>query len=470
MIDLVLRNCRIFGAGNSADTIGIKDGRISYLGSGDPRDAKDQVDLEGKTVLPGFIDSHTHLLNLGLSLVRLDLSRAKTREEALGSTARYATDTSSNVVVGYGWDETTWGEKDYISKGELDGIGKPVVLYRKDMHMAVLNSKALEILGIESENGAVKEERMKLMAPLTDPDMGEVRRAINAAAGYALSEGITTVRDIMGIKVRKLLETQSTPLRVFQLMYDSEYSGEPLDTPDSWGVKMFLDGSIGSRTAAHEGWDTRNLKYSGEDLDARLLGLWRQGIPAAMHAIGEIAVEQAVKSLKSQKGTLRNSIEHFELVHQELLEEIGNSTVISSQPNFLQWSIEGGLYENTLGSKWKGKDNPFRKILDAGVHLAFGSDCMPMGPSFGIGLAVNSKHRDQRITLEEALKAYTTGGAYLLHEEQVSGKIAAGYKADFAIFDESYLDDPKGVGSRKPFMTIIGGVTAYREKQDQSGL
>ncbi len=462
-MDFVLKNCRIFGDEDGNDTLGIQGGRIVYLGNGDVREAKRVMDLQRRTVLPGFMDAHTHLQNLGLSLVRLDLSGTRSREEALERTARYAAESGSRAVVGYGWDETQWGENDYITRQELDAVDKPVALFRKDMHMAVLNTRALSSLGMESHDGSVKEERMELIRPLTKPDHDELKAAVKAALNHAVSEGITTVRDIMGQEVRRILEAESIPIRVFQLIYGSEYGGEALNNRLSWGVKLFLDGSVGSRTAAHEGWDSANLKYSAAGLKEKLLELWKHGIPVAMHAIGEIAVDQAVDALVQQKGTMRNSIEHFELVKPEILGKIGDSTVVSSQPNFLQWSQKGGLYEKSLEAEWIGKDNPFRMILDSGVRLAFGSDCMPMGPSYGMSLAVNSEHRDQKITMEEAINAYTSGGAYVLREESMSGKIALGYRADLVIFGEDYLDDSAGMGSKKPAMTIAGGKEVYSD-------
>lgn len=457
MFDVVFTNCRIFNDNKEADTIAVKEGRITYLGHGDIREAKQFIDLEGKTVLPGFIDSHTHLMNLGLSMTRLDLSKTKNREEALARTEEYASSSHSRVVVGYGWDETFWGDKDYINRKELDQIEKAVILYRKDMHMAVLNSSALKTLGIESSDGVVNEEKMGSLAPLTDPDMEETVKAVHAAANHAISQGITAVRDIMGSKVSTFLGSGEIPLRVFQLIYDNEYDGSQLSSSYSWGIKMFLDGSIGSRTAAHNGWDQNNLKFTHEELLSKLSNHWKNGIPVAMHAIGEIAVEQAVDALSGQKGSMRNSIEHFELVYPEILEKIGSSTIVSSQPNFLQWSQSGGLYDNTLGTEWFGKDNPFRNIIDTGVRLAFGSDCMPMGPSYGIGQAVNSPHSSQRISIEEAIKAYTSGGAYVIHEESLSGKLEIGFRADMTVFGPDYLEETRTIGEKEPLMTMIGG-------------
>lgn len=460
MFDLELSNCRIFGNDESLDTIGMRDGRIVEIGKERGR-ARKSIDLEGKWVLPGFIDSHTHLLNLGLSMVRLDLSAAMSRDEALSMLDHYATESRAPVIIGYGWDETQWGERDYLNAGELGLPEKPVILFRKDMHMAVVNSRTMETIGRQFRDGVMKEEDVRMLDSLTTPGDQEISSALLSASGMALSEGITTVRDIMDARTRRIADAHGLPIRVFQTLYGRDFKGQPHSGPMAWGIKTFLDGSIGSGSAAHEGWEQSNLKYGNDGLQAFLRNMWNSGLQVAMHAIGEAAVHQAVSALESQKGHLRNSIEHFELVPEEDLDRISSSTVVSSQPNFLQWAMKGGLYESRLGSDWFGRDNPFREILDRGLHLAFGSDCMPMGPNYGIGLAVNSPHHGQRITMEEAVKAYTEGGAYVLHEEDLSGRIATGYRADLAVFDSGYMGDTQGVGKKKALMSIVGGQVKY---------
>lgn len=461
MLDLVLYNCRLFGNDSSLDTIGVKSGRIVEISNRMPEAFREKIDLEGKTVIPGYIDSHTHLLDLGLSLTRLDLSATNSREETLNAVADYASRTKSQVVVGYGWDETDWGETDYITGKELDHIEKPVVLFRRDMHMATVNRKTLEIAGLSSVDGVVKEEDLRKLDPLTKPDDREMWDALSAAALKAASEGITTVRNISGPKVPEILRGRGLPVRVFTIVYDRDFNGAETYSDHTWGIKTFLDGSIGSVSAAHKDWPDSNMKFSDEKLRMHLESFWKRGYQVAMHAIGEEAVNQAVRALKQQRGTLRNSIEHFELVEVEALQEIQQPTVVSSQPNFLQWSQKGGLYENKLGNEWFGKDNPFRIILDAGVTLAFGSDSMPIGPSYGIGLSINSPHNVQKITVDEAVKAYTSGGAYLLHEEHVSGRLETGYRADLAVFDENYLSDTANIGKKKALMTILEGNVIY---------
>lgn len=464
MFDLVLQNARIFGNAD-ADTVAVHHGRIAHVGREKRIESRNTIDLHGLTVMPGFIDSHTHLQNLGLSMIRLDLSQTSTREDALDRIRDYTQKSKAKVIVGYGWDETAWGERDYLTDKELDFTERPIMLYRKDMHMAVLNSRAMGICGVSKKGGAFSEESLRKIQWLSKPEDSEALEALMLAGNRAASEGITGARDIMEFNTMGALNRMNFPVRVFGALYDREYSGHDLSASSWWGIKTFLDGSIGSRSAAHEGWERENLKFSDEGLKEHLEGFWRTGMPVAMHAIGEVAVSQAVDALSGQKGQMRNSIEHFELVNPDILGKVRGSTVLSSQPNFLQWSGKGGLYENSLGQEWFGKDNPFRIILDAGKNLAFGSDCMPIGPNYGIGLAVNSPHPKQKISLHEAVRAYTEGGAFLLNMECCLGRIEPGYFADMVIQGEGYESGQKHIGEKKPLATIKEGVFTHRTEE-----
>lgn len=462
MNDLILYNCRIFGKDESLDTIAIRNGIVSRVSKSMEGMNGKKIDLEGKTVVPGFIDSHAHLMSLGLSMNRLDLSQEKTRQDTLEAARRYSESARNEVLVGYGWDETFWGEKEYLASDELDFTDRPMILFRKDMHMATINTAALRISGITAKNGIVKEENLRNLDHLTNPDMAEIRKAMISAIQRAASEGITTVRDISLPEVPEAISGMSLPVRVISIIYDRSFDSQKDGTERIWGSKVFLDGSIGSLSAAHEGWPEENLKFTDSALAAHIGSFIQKGVPVAMHAIGEKAVKQAVSALKEQGKSLRNSIEHFELVDQDTLSDVGGNTVVSSQPNFLQWSLKGGLYEDRLGKEWFGRDNPFREIIEAGIHLAFGSDTMPIGPSYGISLAVNTPHRRQRITMDEAVTAYTAGGAYVIGEEKFNGRIEEGYRADLAVFDDQYLQDASVIGEKKALMTILGGQIVYR--------
>ncbi|MDP7976193.1 MAG: amidohydrolase [Thermoprotei archaeon] len=461
MLDLLLRNGRVFHQGNfEEEDVGIKGNRIVKIGV-IAEQASKEVDLEGRTVLPGFIDSHTHMLHLGLQKLRLDLSECKTREEVIEKVRNRANDPGTKVIVGYGWDESAWGETDYLRKDELDFIEKPVVMYRRDGHMATLNSAALRKLGLESRDGILKEGDLDLLGALVSPDPAEITAALEVAFNVALREGVTAVRDYVDRATALVYSSLNPPIRVYRSIYADEYF-EGFQGESSWGVKAFLDGSIGARTAAHEGWPDSNLKMDDAQFAKLATSFWERGMPVAVHAIGDRAVSVALRVF--QNAPLRNSVEHFELVNNEMLDEVGN-TFISAQPNFLQWALPGGLYESRLGKGWLEQNNPFHEILARDLDLAFGSDCMPFGPSYGIYYAISSPYSKQRITLEQAIECYTKAGAKLLGAPLL-GTISEGSYADIAVFGADYGKNVEALRSERSQMTIVNGRIAYVRSAD----
>jgi predicted amidohydrolase YtcJ len=457
VLDLLLEN--LYDPLNPEhDCLGIEDGIISYLGRGDGVKSKRKIDLSGCTVLPGFVDSHTHMLSLGLRLTGLDLSEAKSREEAI-ELVKKASRKGSVRVVGRGWDESAWGEKDYLSRSELDFTDKPVILYRKDGHMAVLNSAALEAVRKgERRDGILREQELELLKPLVSPSKEEAMIAIDVASEKALSEGVTCVRDIVDSETFGIYRSLSLPIKVRLAVYESEFDAQMTKDSRFWGVKLFLDGSIGARTAAVSGWPKENLIFREELLRSICRSYWRRGIPVAAHSIGDLAVKQAVKVISEHRGGLLNSIEHFELAEDEDVKGLGSVTA-SCQPNFLQWSGRGGLYESRLGEYWTSRNNPYRSILDLGRHLAFGSDCMPFGPSFGIYMAVSSPFSSQRISLEEAITSYTFESARLCGIN--AGRIALGMSADLSVYPPGVLVKGRWSINSKPIATLVSGKVKY---------
>ncbi|MGC8614823.1 MAG: amidohydrolase [Thermoprotei archaeon] len=456
MIDLLLSNGKVFYRGRFEELdIGIDEGKVAKIGRVREQ-AHREIDLNGRVVLPGFIDSHTHMLHLGLQKLRLDLSGCKSRDEAIEKVAKRASEPGTNVVIGYGWDESAWKDKVYLTKDELDFTEKPVVLYRRDGHMATLNSKALRKLGIERQDGILKEDELDLLASLVSPSIEEIVAALRLAFETALREGVTAVRDFVDRATEEAYININPPIRAYRSIYVDNYFGG-FGGETAWGVKAFLDGSIGAMTAAHEGWPDSNLKFDEAKFVSLSRSFWDRGLPVAVHAIGERAVAVALAAFRN--APIRNSIEHFELVHDEMLDDVGNS-FISSQPNFLQWALPGGLYENRLGSKWLEENNPFSEMLRRGLDVAFGSDCMPFGPNYGIYYAISSPYPRQRITLEQAIDCYTVEGAKLLGNPLI-GSLEEGHYADVAIFEESYGRDPKALKDEKPLMTLVGGRKAY---------
>jgi predicted amidohydrolase YtcJ len=457
MIDLLLDNCSIHTNEERFECLGISGDKIEYLGNQPPSFSfKRKVDLEGAQVLPGFVDSHTHLLSLGLSATGLDLSHARSRDEALNMVREWVVKKGkADFVIGSGWDESSWGEEDYLSRDELDFTSTPVVLYRRDKHMAVLNSSALRLLNLEDRrDGILKEKELDKIEGTFKADRDTKLRAIKTAFERCLSEGVTSVRDIVDYETYTLYrEVGSTPIDVRFCVLHEQYLDDMKRDNRFWGVKVFMDGSIGAKTAAVTGWPKGNLLMSKERLNLIAEGFWKSGIPLAIHAIGDIATSVAQQVLSSSSRGVANSIEHFELFERDILKEM-QRVFASCQPNFLQWSGKGGLYERRLGKKWARINNAYRWILDEAVPLAFGSDCMPIGPLYGIRLAYDSTRRAQRITFNEALGAYTESSANLLGLAK-RGTIRRGYYADLVVIDGEV---PRGAKVRA---TIKNGKVCY---------
>ncbi len=459
VFDTLITNARIFGH-EDADTIAIDRGRIVYVGRDHGLEAKNTFDLSGGYVLPGFIDSHAHLLSTGLEQTRLNLFEYEAKIEAIDAIRRYAE--KHDKVVAYRWDESRWrDDPTYITASDLDGIVKPVVAFRRDGHMAVANDQAMRSIGQHRPDGIFREEDMQMLDPLVKPGEEEYVQALQTAIGISASLGITGVRDIVDRATYDAYRRIKSNVRIFKVIYAEDLFAGFGSDPSDWGVKTFLDGSLGARTAAHEGWDTKNLKMSEQQFERFCEGTWSRNLPVAVHAIGDLAVRVAAETMHRHAGRQRNSIEHFELVEDGVLDIIDANTIVSAQPNFLEWAGHGGMYQDRLGESWLYRNNPYRDILDKGLKLAFGSDSMPLGPMYGIHYAVNSEFSQQRITFEEAVRSYSEAGSYLIGAENWIGRIETGYSADFAVFNERNIEDRRRLKEAKPLMTIVHGNTIY---------
>lgn len=459
IFDTLITNARIFGH-DDADTIAIDRGRIVYVGRDHGLEAKNIIDLSGRYVLPGFIDSHAHLLSTGLEQTRLNLFEYGSKAEAIDAIRRYAE--KHDKVVAYRWDESRWtDDSTYITAPDLDGIDKPVVAFRRDGHMAVANDQAMRLIGTHRPDGIFREEEMEMLDPLVKPGEDEAVQALQIAISRAASLGITGVRDIVDRTAYDAYRRIRSDVRIFRVIYAEDLFAGFGSDPSDWGVKTFLDGSLGARTAAHEGWDAKNLKMSDRQFERFCEGTWSRNLPVAVHAIGDIAVRVAAETMHRHAGRQRNSIEHFELVEDGVLDIIDENTIVSAQPNFLEWAGHGGMYQERLGESWLHKNNPYREILDRGLKLAFGSDSMPLGPMYGIHYAVNSEFAQQRITFDEAVRSYSEAGSYLIGAENWIGRIETGYSADFAVFNENDIEDKRKLKEARPLMTIIQGKTVY---------
>ncbi len=458
---MLLYNAQIFVDGEEYEYMLIRANRIEKIGKGNLPSSARKIDLKDATILPGFCDTHTHLSNIALMHGTLDLTN-KSREDVLNLVKEECK--KRDMVVGRGWDESFWNKKEYITKEELDNACKDkiVLLIREDGHLGVINSYAEREFSITSENGVIKENELeKILKKLA---IGNVLD-FNYAQDYALSKGVTCVHDFTNIRTFKeymrLHKRGELKIRIYANFYSSAYKiikklGFYSGYGDSFlrigALKLFADGSIGAKTAATEYVDGTKIKpmlYS-----KRLKGIVKEanslGIRVFTHAIGDYAIDEVLNAYRETRG---NRIEHFELVRDEHLNKLDGIS-LSMQPNFLKWAKKGGLYHRMLGEKWLHRNNPYRNIIDTHRELLFGSDCMPLDPLFGIKLAVNSEYEAQRISVDEAIRAYTKGAKYF---GEKFGEIREGNIADIVVIK----GDLQKISNAQVFMTIVDGKIRY---------
>jgi len=181
-----------------------------------------------------------------------------------------------------------------------------------------------------------------------------------------------------------------------------------------------------------------SLVYSDSQLEALYSEIISSGNDVMTHAIGDVAIDQVIRTTKKfDKGRLK--IEHNEFVLPLRTEMEEKGMVVSMQPNFLRWSFKGGMYERRLGSGYIGLNNRFGSLLKNGVKVAFGSDSMPVGPMYGINLAMKPPTSGQKISFDQAIKCYTENSAYALHLEGITGMLEPGKKSDIVALDRNDL-------------------------------
>ena len=469
------------------------------------------IDLDGRVVLPGFVDAHTHVFSVGIQRIETDLSAAADRSEALDRLSANAAESDPDEwVLGFGYDESTWpeGDREYLTRDDLDTVSEtaPVVAYRVDGHTAGLNTPALDRVsfdGVEDDvvvaagrrTGRVVEEAVGRVRVAAHPDVDKLRRALAAAADRYHELGVTSVQTMAGLTavrdhgnvrheaLHAARRADELDLRVTYYVHASQAaslsdlelaSGFGDDRLRVGGLKTFSDGSLGARTAKlHDEYADADgedglLVNDGDQLEAWFREAARADQQIATHAIGGAAIDEvldryeAVREAYSEDVEPRLRVEHAELASDEAIERMAAADVVASvQPNFLRWARPDGLYEARLGAEALPANNRYADMLDAGVSVAFGSDKMPPGPLFGIHQAVTADADSQRLSVDEAVAAYTRGAARAAFAETETGRLAPGYLADAVVLDGDPYDDPATVGDRRVEATILGGEVVY---------
>ncbi|WP_144796462.1 amidohydrolase [Halorubrum depositum] len=406
-------------------------------------------------------------------------------------------------VLGYGYDESTWAEDRYLTRADLDHVSteRPVAAFREDMHVAAVNGVALdrfadaidagpdETVPTDADGeptGVLLESAIDPIYEAVEPGPAETREIVAAALDDCAAKGITGFHDMVrnshAPRAYRELDAAGELTARVRINYWSDHldalrevglgTNDGSGTVETGAIKSYTDGSFGGRTArlsepyADAPDETGQWVVDPEELAATVAEATAAGYQFTAHAIGDEAVDAVLDAYEgaseTDPGEARHRVEHVELADDAAIERLADSGVVASvQPNFLKWAGEGGLYESRLGPERTAETNRYRDMLDAGVRLAFGSDGMPMDPLLGVHHAVNAPAEAQRLTVTEALRAYTRGGAYAGFDEDRLGTVAVGKRADLVALDASPWENPDAIRDVDVAMTVVDGEVVY---------
>lgn len=501
-----------------ASAIGIAGSRIAAIDAGPVKQLTDRgtrvVDLQGAFVVPGFIDNHTHFLLGAATLAPPDLRDARSREDfakRVGDAARQLP--SGEWVQGGNWDAELWGGE-LPTHHWIDAVtpNTPVAVARLDQHMWLLNSVALKLAGIdrntpEPAGGRIvrdaageptgividlaKERVERVMPPPTD---AKLERMFRDGIAFGLRYGVTQSH-LMGLDwvmhdtVVRMRAKGETGMRFNSLVPLKDWERlaglvSKEGRGDDWvrwgGLKVLSDGSLGSRTALfHAPYDdapqTRGLTVTSEqDLREWMTQADKQGLQVAAHAIGDEA-NDLVLDLMAQVARAngprdrRYRIEHAQHLSPQAIARFAKQNVVPSMQPY--HAIDDGRWAiNRIGAERLKGTYAFGSLFAAGARVSFGSDwpVAPFNPLTGIAAAVLRQTIDgknpqgwlpeQRVTVEQALTAYTATNAYVGFQDDRLGRLAAGYLADFAVLDSDLLTmDPQKIADARVLRTVVDG-------------
>jgi predicted amidohydrolase YtcJ len=529
-LTLAVVNARVWTGEPSlpwAEAIAVSGDRIAAVGTNDEirrlSSAVTPIDAAGKLVLPGFIDTHVHFVDGGFRLASVQLRDAKTRDEFVSRIQAFAATVPPGTwITGGDWDHSLWGGE-LPSRDWIDRVtpNHPVWINRLDGHMSLANSAALGAAGVtpttkdvaggeivRSANGAptglLKDNAMSLVDRVVPEPSNDMRdRALAAAMKYVAERGVTSVHnmgsDLPTFARARKANTMSTRMyavvalaeweRVRDIVARKEFGGAD-GRGDEWlrvgGLKGFVDGSLGSHTAAFSEpfkdapKDRGLLVNTPEDLYKWISGADKAGLQVMVHAIGDRAnglLLDIYERVARENGARdrRFRIEHAQHLAGSDIPRFATLGVIASMQPY--HAIDDGRWaEKYIGERIE-TTYAFRSLLDAGARVSFGSDWFvaPPTPLEGIYAAVTRRTLDdrnpsgwvpeQKITVEEAVRAYTQTAAYASFDEKVKGSLAVGKLADFVMLDRNIFEmPPEEIRNVRVTMTFVGGRAVFETR------
>lgn len=512
--------------------IAIRDGRILHVGTDTEvrrlvGPGTREIDLDGRFVVPGFIDNHAHFMSGGFQLASVDLRSAATPTEFARRIGEFArTLPTGRWITGGDWDHELWGgelpRRDWIDSLTAE---HPVFVSRLDGHMALANTAAFERAGITAETpdpeggtivrdpktgeptGVLKDNAMALVERVIPaPSEAELDEAFRRAQEHALSLGVTLVNDMGNWshletyrRARRRGELKMriysfVPLSTWERLRDYIAREGDGDARLKWGgLKGFVDGSLGSTTAwFYDPYDDAPETAGLLTTDTTALRGWITGADAAglhvtVHAIGDQANDWllgvfADAETSNGRRDRRFRIEHAQHLTPEAIRRFAELGVIPSMQPY--HAIDDGRWaEKRIGAERIRTTYAFRDLLDAGARLTFGSDwtVAPLDPLLGIYAAVTRRTidganpegwvPDQKIAVDEALRAYTAANAYASYLETQLGTLEHDRRADLVVLSENLFEiDPNRIPEVEVEMTMVDGVVVYRRAESVAGL
>lgn len=516
-VDLVIQNARIWsdGIAGFAEFAAVNDGRFVYVGERRSEYMGSEtvvVDAGGKVVLPGLIDSHIHMIGGGLQLSRVHLREATSKEDFIARLRAYAESLpAGRWVLGGRYSTESWANPEQPTKEWVDAVtgDRPLWLDRMDGHSGLANSAALRIAGITKDTpdppggvidrdargeptGILRENATSLVESHIPAASDEEKlEAMRLAIAQCNALGITSVHDIPAASDLPVYERlPSETMRFFLYLSAADWPAAITMAKafkprhgfvEVRGLKSYMDGSLGSRTAyMHEPFDDNEAdqkNWTGLPMpgvaDGTYLANFRAakaaGLQPIFHAIGDRA-NSTLLDFAEQVGGERPRSEHTQHLRKQDIERFAKLGVIASMQPYHK-ADDGRYAEARIGlerSKWS---YAFKSLLDAGAVVAFGSDwpVVSQNPFLGVAAAVEGRTlaglpwmTHQNITVGEALRCYTSRAAYACGMENDLGKIAPGYRADFVVMETSPFGADVKWGELKVAETWVGGKRAFR--------